>query len=65
MQNFFLIVLQEADNMTREKIEDELKELKEAHAADEGAFLFFLFSTYLSQLPLEKKILINVWSVCV
>ncbi|XP_057748887.1 uncharacterized protein LOC130967838 [Arachis stenosperma] len=28
-------VMMEADNITREKIEDELKELKEAHAADE------------------------------
>ncbi|KAG5047945.1 hypothetical protein JHK85_009048 [Glycine max] len=28
-------VMMEVDNLTREKIEDELKELKEAHAADE------------------------------
>lgn len=28
-------VMMEVDNMTREKIQDELKELKEAHAADE------------------------------
>ncbi|KAJ1427390.1 Ribosome biogenesis protein BMS1/TSR1, C-terminal [Sesbania bispinosa] len=30
-----IFACKEADNMTREKIQDELKELKEAHAADE------------------------------
>lgn len=40
------LVLQEGDNMTTEKIKDELKELKEAHAADEGDSFFpsFVFS---------------------
>jgi len=33
---------QEVDNMTREKIQDELKELKEAHAADEGTYFLLL-----------------------
>jgi hypothetical protein len=39
-----ILGLQEVDNMTREKIQDELKELKEAHAADEG--IFFLLLSY-------------------
>lgn len=59
MHNYFPIVLQEADNLTREKIQDELKELKEAHAADEGALLFFsifisIVSISWSRLPLKK-----------
>lgn len=29
--------------MTTEKIQDELKELKEAHAADEGIIIFFIY----------------------
>lgn len=51
------VLLQEVDNLTREKIEDELNELKEAHAADEGAFLSFsiLISIYWSNLSLLKK----------
>lgn len=64
MHNYFPVVLQEADNLTREKIQDELEELKEANAADEGAFLFFLFSIYWSRLPFEDNE-INFWSACV
>ena len=41
---YIINALQEVDNLTREKIQDELKELKEAHAADEGAFLCVLYS---------------------
>lgn len=40
--------------MTTEKIQDELKELKEAHAADEGIFFFHVISF----------ITINVCCVC-
>lgn len=42
--DYFFVGLQEVDSMTREKIQDELKELKEAHAADEGilSFIFVL-----------------------
>lgn len=52
MRNYFFVGLQEVDSMTKEKIQDELKELKEAHAADEGIFLFFLSS-------------FQAWSACV
>lgn len=42
-----ILGLQEVDNMTREKIQDELKELKEAHAADEGtSFLLLSYQFY-------------------
>lgn len=34
------VILQEDDSMTRETIKDELKEIKEAHAADEGDLPF-------------------------
>lgn len=44
MHDYCSVVSQEVDNLTREKIQDELKELKEAHAADEGAFLSFFCS---------------------
>lgn len=29
-------VMQESENLTREQIEEEIKEIKEAHAEDEG-----------------------------
>jgi hypothetical protein len=56
-----ILGLQEVDNMTREKIENELKELKEAHAADEGMFFFYVLigfiTLYMLHLPffLERR----------
>jgi len=43
-----ILGLQEVDNMTREKIQDELKELKEAHAADEGTFFFYVLISFIT-----------------
>jgi hypothetical protein len=43
-----ILGLQEVDNMTREKIENELKELKEAHAADEGMFFFYVLIGFIT-----------------
>ncbi|KAB2096427.1 hypothetical protein ES319_A01G107700v1 [Gossypium barbadense] len=35
-------VMMEGDNMTREQIEDEIKKIKEAHAEDEGIYVFWM-----------------------
>jgi len=61
MHDCFSVTLQEVDNLTREKIQDELKELKEAHAADEGAFFPFsiLINIQLSHLLLLETM--NFW----
>jgi transcription initiation factor IIE alpha subunit len=43
MHDYFFVGFQEVDDMTEEKIQDELKAIKEAHAADEGNFYYFMF----------------------
>jgi len=60
------VLLQEVDNLTREKIEDELNELKEAHAAYEGAFLSFsiLICIYWPNFVSFKKGM-DIWSTCI
>lgn len=41
--------------MTEEKIQDELKAIKEAHAADEGNFFYLMFSCLVTLAFLLEK----------
>lgn len=44
---FFFYYMQEGENLTREQIEDEIKKIKEAHAEDEGIYVFLTRSRVL------------------
>ena len=44
--------MQEGENLTREQLEDEIKKIKEAHAEDEGIYVFFTSSGVLFRASL-------------
>lgn len=49
-------ILQEGENLTKEQIEDEIKKLKDAHAEDEGIYLFSrLLNVVMGSLALASS----------
>ena len=42
--------MQEGENLSREQIEDEIKKIKEAHAEDEGIYVFWTNNSVLQSI---------------